>query len=188
MRDLFRGYNKLVRPVQNMSMEVEVKFGLTFTQLISVVSPPFFLIVVEAFEAPPRFRKSMEPTKNLERKPLPRVATKQSIRVTTAMELHCDRLLHLVKSNETTTTPSICCRATQHRSPESVALVTVSGCVVLCGPILFFSSLFFHPRCCSISLIFAHFRSFQNEKNQVMKSNVWLRLVRDASSSIHSIH
>lgn len=38
VRDLFRGYNKLVRPVQNMSMKVEVKFGLTFTQLISVVS------------------------------------------------------------------------------------------------------------------------------------------------------
>ena len=38
VRDLFRGYNKLVRPVQNMSMKVEVKVGLTFTQLISVVS------------------------------------------------------------------------------------------------------------------------------------------------------
>jgi len=36
VRDLFRGYNKLVRPVQNMSQKVEVKFGLTFTQLISV--------------------------------------------------------------------------------------------------------------------------------------------------------
>lgn len=42
VRDLFRGYNKLVRPVQNMSMKVEVKFGLTFTQLISVVPIPFF--------------------------------------------------------------------------------------------------------------------------------------------------
>ena len=38
VRDLFRGYNKLVRPVQNMSQKVEVKFGLTFTQLISVVT------------------------------------------------------------------------------------------------------------------------------------------------------
>lgn len=38
VRDLFRGYNKLVRPVKNMSMKVDVKFGLTFTQLISVVS------------------------------------------------------------------------------------------------------------------------------------------------------
>ena len=37
VHDLFRGYNKLVRPVQNMSMKVEVAFGLTFTQLISVV-------------------------------------------------------------------------------------------------------------------------------------------------------
>ncbi|KZS21317.1 CHRNA7-FAM7A fusion protein [Daphnia magna] len=36
VRDLFRGYNKLVRPVKNMSMKVDVKFGLTFTQLISV--------------------------------------------------------------------------------------------------------------------------------------------------------
>lgn len=171
MRDLFRGYNKLVRPVQNMSMEVEVKFGLTFTQLISVVSPPFFLIVVEAFEAPPRFRKSMEPTKNLERKPLPRVATKQSIRVTTAMELHCDRLLHLVKSNETTTTPSICCRATVtewigvtlntahpnrwHLSPFRVALFFVGR---------FFSFLLFFfilaaAQFRSFSLIFDHFRT-----------------------------
>ena len=46
VRDLFRGYNKLVRPVQNMSMKVEVKFGLTFTQLISVVSGPFRLIEI----------------------------------------------------------------------------------------------------------------------------------------------
>lgn len=38
VRDLFRGYNKLVRPVKNMSMKVDVRFGLTFTQLISVVS------------------------------------------------------------------------------------------------------------------------------------------------------
>ena len=43
MRDLFRGYNKLVRPVQNMSQKVEVKFGLTFTQLISVVTIDFCL-------------------------------------------------------------------------------------------------------------------------------------------------
>ncbi len=37
MRDLFRGYNKLIRPVQNMTQKVEVAFGLAFIQLISVV-------------------------------------------------------------------------------------------------------------------------------------------------------
>ena len=38
MRDLFRGYNKLIRPVQNMTQKVEVAFGLAFIQLINVVS------------------------------------------------------------------------------------------------------------------------------------------------------
>ena len=38
VRDLFRGYNKLIRPVQNMTQKVEVAFGLAFIQLISVVS------------------------------------------------------------------------------------------------------------------------------------------------------
>jgi hypothetical protein len=38
VRDLFRGYNKLIRPVQNMTQKVEVKFGLAFVQLINVVS------------------------------------------------------------------------------------------------------------------------------------------------------
>jgi hypothetical protein len=37
VRDLFRGYNKLIRPVQNMTQKVEVAFGLAFIQLISVV-------------------------------------------------------------------------------------------------------------------------------------------------------
>lgn len=37
MRDLFRGYNKLIRPVQNMTQKVEVAFGLAFIQLINVV-------------------------------------------------------------------------------------------------------------------------------------------------------
>lgn len=36
VRDLFRGYNKLIRPVQNMTQKVEVAFGLAFIQLISV--------------------------------------------------------------------------------------------------------------------------------------------------------
>ena len=36
-RDLFRGYNKLIRPVQNMTQKVEVAFGLAFIQLINVV-------------------------------------------------------------------------------------------------------------------------------------------------------
>ncbi len=38
MRDLFRGYNKLIRPVQNMTQKVEVAFGLAFIQLINVVT------------------------------------------------------------------------------------------------------------------------------------------------------
>lgn len=38
MRDLFRGYNKLIRPVQNMTQKVDVRFGLAFVQLINVVS------------------------------------------------------------------------------------------------------------------------------------------------------
>lgn len=38
VRDLFRGYNKLIRPVQNMTNKVDVKFGLAFVQLINVVS------------------------------------------------------------------------------------------------------------------------------------------------------
>lgn len=37
VRDLFRGYNKLIRPVQNMTEKVHVKFGLAFVQLINVV-------------------------------------------------------------------------------------------------------------------------------------------------------
>ncbi|XP_066584590.1 acetylcholine receptor subunit beta-like 1 [Prorops nasuta] len=36
VRDLFRGYNKLIRPVQNMTEKVHVKFGLAFVQLINV--------------------------------------------------------------------------------------------------------------------------------------------------------
>lgn len=38
VRDLFRGYNKFIRPVRNMTDKVHVKFGLTFVQLINVVS------------------------------------------------------------------------------------------------------------------------------------------------------
>lgn len=37
VRDLFRGYNKLIRPVQNMTQKVDVRFGLAFVQLINVV-------------------------------------------------------------------------------------------------------------------------------------------------------
>ena len=38
VRDLFRNYNKLIRPVRNMTQKVEVSFGLAFIQLINVVS------------------------------------------------------------------------------------------------------------------------------------------------------
>jgi nicotinic acetylcholine receptor len=41
VRDLFRGYNKLIRPVQNMTQKVEVAFGLAFIQLINVVRKNF---------------------------------------------------------------------------------------------------------------------------------------------------
>ncbi|XP_023240039.1 acetylcholine receptor subunit beta-like 1 [Centruroides sculpturatus] len=40
VRDLFRDYNKLIRPVEVMKETVEVQFGLSFIQLINVVSPP----------------------------------------------------------------------------------------------------------------------------------------------------
>ena len=43
VRDLFRGYNKLIRPVENMTQKVEVAFGLAFIQLINVVSISSFL-------------------------------------------------------------------------------------------------------------------------------------------------
>lgn len=36
VRDLFRGYNKLIRPVKNMTENVLVRFGLAFVQLINV--------------------------------------------------------------------------------------------------------------------------------------------------------
>ncbi|XP_069160953.1 acetylcholine receptor subunit beta-like 1 isoform X2 [Procambarus clarkii] len=36
VRDLFRGYNKLIRPVENMTYNVDVAFGLAFIQLINV--------------------------------------------------------------------------------------------------------------------------------------------------------
>ena len=41
VRDLFRGYNKLIRPVQNMTQKVKVAFGLAFIQLINVVMYKF---------------------------------------------------------------------------------------------------------------------------------------------------
>ena len=36
VRDLFRDYNKLIRPVEVMNETVEVQFGLSFIQLINV--------------------------------------------------------------------------------------------------------------------------------------------------------
>jgi nicotinic acetylcholine receptor len=44
VRDLFRGYNKLIRPVQNMTQKVEVAFGLAFIQLINVVRKTFTVV------------------------------------------------------------------------------------------------------------------------------------------------
>ena len=41
--DLFFGYNKLIRPVENMTKTVQVEFGLAFIQLISVVSQYAFI-------------------------------------------------------------------------------------------------------------------------------------------------
>ena len=37
LRDLFKDYNKDVRPVVNMSQAVQVTFGITFSQIIDVV-------------------------------------------------------------------------------------------------------------------------------------------------------
>lgn len=45
VRDLFRGYNKLIRPVQNMTQKVDVRFGLAFVQLINVVSGDCFFFI-----------------------------------------------------------------------------------------------------------------------------------------------
>lgn len=57
VRDLFRGYNKLIRPVQNMTQTVDVRFGLAFVQLINVVSWPssrrFFFATVLSFRLYP---------------------------------------------------------------------------------------------------------------------------------------
>lgn len=38
VRDLFRDYNKLIRPVEVMNDTVDVEFKLSFIQLINVVS------------------------------------------------------------------------------------------------------------------------------------------------------
>lgn len=42
--DLFFGYNKLIRPVENMTRTVTVQFGLAFIQLIHVVSKAAILL------------------------------------------------------------------------------------------------------------------------------------------------
>lgn len=47
VRDLFRGYNKLIRPVQNMTQTVDVRFGLAFVQLINVVCHNFAIYVTK---------------------------------------------------------------------------------------------------------------------------------------------
>lgn len=50
---MFRGYNKLIRPVQNMTEKVHVNFGLAFVQLINVVSDYYlslFRVDVECCE------------------------------------------------------------------------------------------------------------------------------------------
>ena len=36
--DLFNGYNRLIRPVENNTERLSVEFGLTMSQLIDVVS------------------------------------------------------------------------------------------------------------------------------------------------------
>ena len=57
VRDLFRGYNKLIRPVQNMTQKVEVAFGLAFIQLINVVSlqkQKMGLIFVASYTSEPK--------------------------------------------------------------------------------------------------------------------------------------
>ncbi|RWS15341.1 acetylcholine receptor subunit beta-like 1, partial [Dinothrombium tinctorium] len=41
VRDLFRDYNKLIRPVKVINDTVEVRFSMSLIQLINVVSFPF---------------------------------------------------------------------------------------------------------------------------------------------------
>lgn len=50
VRDLFRGYNKLIRPVQNMTQKVDVRFGLAFVQLINVVRMKKILLNINFIE------------------------------------------------------------------------------------------------------------------------------------------
>lgn len=57
VRDLFRGYNKLIRPVQNMTQTVDVRFGLAFVQLINVVC--IFTFQVMRLVKKPSKRKSV---------------------------------------------------------------------------------------------------------------------------------
>lgn len=40
IRDLFRDYNKLIRPVETINMSVEVQFSMSLIQLINVVGIP----------------------------------------------------------------------------------------------------------------------------------------------------
>lgn len=51
VRDLFRDYNKLIRPVESMNDTVKVRFGLSFVQLINVVRDLFlhFLVILKSF-------------------------------------------------------------------------------------------------------------------------------------------
>ena len=53
VRDLFRGYNKLIRPVENMTQKVEVAFGLAFIQLINVVSSSSSLFLSSSLSSSP---------------------------------------------------------------------------------------------------------------------------------------
>lgn len=41
LRNLFRGYQKWVRPVQHANDTITVRFGLKISQLVDVVRPPF---------------------------------------------------------------------------------------------------------------------------------------------------
>lgn len=70
VRDLFRGYNKLIRPVQNMTQKVDVRFGLAFVQLINVVSGKLktskaFTEVILKFYFPQERKKSNYEIKRL---------------------------------------------------------------------------------------------------------------------------
>ncbi|GFV88401.1 neur_chan_LBD domain-containing protein [Trichonephila clavipes] len=67
VRDLFRDYNKLIRPVEAMNQTVVVEFGLSFIQLINVVSIiPLYVIYISGHQSGGPRENFTGPQKNVE--------------------------------------------------------------------------------------------------------------------------